>query len=1169
MVDDTQDQLAREDTIRARAGAVQRELFGRADVRRASVALAVLAVLKSAGLIGLMSVLAHVLARFAEHQSVDAGLMMVIAAASVVAQAIAAWGTPVVSRRASAAVAQDLRTQVLARRLASGRVNEPLTTDANSSGLDGAQDAGQRPSLPRSEGAEVALATRGLDALDKYFTDYLPALIFTMIVPVFVGVWILSQDWVSALIIALTTPLVPLFMILIGKHTAERVAESAEGLARMAHHLMELARGLPVLVGIRRAHAQRAALEEVSNKYRDTTMGTLRAAFTSSFALELIATISVAIVAVFIGVRLVHGDMTLEAGLLSLMLAPECFAALRNVGSAFHASEDGAEAFARATELAHAPIAQPFASLESNPNATNKAEPSGVVVRAKNLRVRYAQRDSDAVGPLSFELSDGESLALWGASGSGKSTLLHVIAGVIRADSETELSGTLQLGSARALFAGQSPRFSRETVGEELNFYAQKSLTPEAARTALLRSALTVDLSQAIGALSPGEQRRLAIARLLVVEHEDQQTPLYLLDEPTAHLDPRSAQEIRALISELAETGSVIAATHDPALAASLGQRLNVSTGENSGSTEYIAEINAAAPKTETLTVTAENAKPTPTATMASETINSAARFPWRSLFSRRFVMGSFYGTLAVLAAAALSAVSGWLIVYASQQPPIMYLLVAIVGVRFFGLSRSALKYLERLTIHEDILRWSTNLRLRLWDSLAGNIVNWKRLTHSGAAAERLIGDVDELRDVLPRAVTPIGSAVIAGLAMLITVGVLTPSALPAVVGFVLAGFLLLPVIVYRAERNASAEVTGFRTRLMGRYAAIQGAAAELAANGLAQPAVDYVAGDPESDRRHQRTAAFADGLSQAGVVVITGLAAVATALLCVTGAVDPRLAALSTLVVLALNEPLSQAVSAIRHWPTLQAIWSKTAPLLEDTQRTVVEPEHAEERPRVEAMAVNRLSARYPGMETSVFAPVSATLGTGQWWTVTGPSGSGKSTLIAVLLGFLKYDGGGYRLYADGTWREPYEGDAAALASLAWCPQEAHVFDSTIAGNLALSRSKDEALSEAEMTDVLQRVGLGPWLESLPHHLQTRTGAQGSQLSGGQRQRLAVARAILARSSVVILDEPTAHLGQDEGHQMIAQLRAAGNEHLWVMVTHDASLAHQGDVRSELVAAR
>ncbi len=165
----------------------------------------------------------------------------------------------------------------------------------------------------------------GLDALDDYYTQYLPAIVNCATVPLLIGARILFADWVSAVVIVLTVPLVPLFMVLIGRHTEDTVREAQSTLRKLSGHILELAKGLPVLVGLGRATEQRAALEDISEQYRTRTMGTLRTAFLSALALELIATISVAVVAVFIGVRLVHGDMALEAGLLALILAPDCY----------------------------------------------------------------------------------------------------------------------------------------------------------------------------------------------------------------------------------------------------------------------------------------------------------------------------------------------------------------------------------------------------------------------------------------------------------------------------------------------------------------------------------------------------------------------------------------------------------------------------------------------------------------------------------------------------------------------------------------------------------------------------------------------------------------------------------------------------------------------------
>ena len=257
--------------------------------------------------------------------------------AGVVLRSLTVWAQAVASRRAALGVKEELRSQLLERAL-----------------RNGTRSAGP------SDGGLAILATRGLDALDNYYTQFLPALVNCAAIPLLLGARILYADWISAAVIVLTVPLVPLFMVLIGRYTEDRVREAQSALARLSGHMLELAKGLPVLVGLGRATAQRKALEDLSEEYRHRTMGTLRTAFLSALALELIATISVAVVAVFIGVRLVHGDMALEAGLLALILAPDCYLPLRELGTAHHASDEGRAALAETTAVLEAPEAAPL-----------------------------------------------------------------------------------------------------------------------------------------------------------------------------------------------------------------------------------------------------------------------------------------------------------------------------------------------------------------------------------------------------------------------------------------------------------------------------------------------------------------------------------------------------------------------------------------------------------------------------------------------------------------------------------------------------------------------------------------------------------------------------------------------------------------------------------------
>ncbi|NUP75606.1 MAG: ABC transporter, partial [Sinomonas sp.] len=297
--------------------------------RVALAVLAVLAVAKAAALVLLAQGIAAGLAGLfaADHGVVEWRGAAATAAVGVVLRAAAEWGTLRAGRWAAVGVREELRGRLVGAALARG-------------GRGSADDGDAR--VAESAAGTAVLAVRGLDALDSFYTAYVPALVQCAAVPLIVGARILGADWVSALILALTLPLVPVFMILIGKHTEERVAAAQQALVRLGAHLVELAQGLPVLVGLGRAAEQRKALRALSEDFSARTMATLRVAFLSSLALELLSTISVAVVAVFIGVRLVHGEMPLEAGILALVLAPECFQPLRDLGTAHHASQDGA-----------------------------------------------------------------------------------------------------------------------------------------------------------------------------------------------------------------------------------------------------------------------------------------------------------------------------------------------------------------------------------------------------------------------------------------------------------------------------------------------------------------------------------------------------------------------------------------------------------------------------------------------------------------------------------------------------------------------------------------------------------------------------------------------------------------------------------------------------------
>lgn len=1100
-----------------------------------------LAALKAVGLVLSLGALAHALAQWAGGSALDATKLLVQGGAGAVLLAAAVWGQSILSRRAALGAKEELRAKLVAHRL-----------DPRNAGQGGAV------------GAEGMLASRGLDGLDNYFAAYLPALVSCAVLPLILGLQILVSDWVSALIVVLTVPLVPVFMILIGFHTQERVEQAAAGLDRLSNHLLELARGLPVLVGLRRAAVQRRALADVCEAYRKSTMATLRTAFLSSMALELISTISVAVVAVFIGVRLVSGSMGLEVGLLALMLAPECFRPLRDLGAAHHGSEDGVEALRRVTEILDAGTSDAVTSSrpDADPALGPIHSPGAVeaVVLARNFGATYPGRTEPAISGFTAELPAGAALLLATPSGTGKSTILAALAGILPAGTRTD--GELLVRHPEAVvYVSQHPIFTEDTVGAEVALYAggPTSLTVEPALIeAVLDRVNAAHLAdRTVANCSPGELRRVAVARALARIAVDPSVELALLDEPTAHLDPHSAGAVRNELARLRGNVAVVAATHDPLLGEMLGAELYELGSPAPDSIPQPAVDVPGAGAAESKTTTG------PPAAAVQEV--PGARFNWRQLpllplRSPRFAAGVFVSALATLSAAALSGISGWLIVWAAAQPPILYLLTLIVGVRAFGIGRSVLRYSERLLTHDAVFRWAADLRLKLWDSLGSSIVHWGKLTRSGGALGTLVADVDELRDAVPRVVVPIPAALISYGAVLLTVFLLVPEAagIALLLGFV--ALVLLPVLVLGAQRRASAAAAIHRIWLAERATTLFAAAHQLAANGVGKVQAATFTKADSAVAKPLRRLAWADGLGQGAISLLTTFAAMAAAATAIGAGVDPRAAAVAALLMLALAEPLGQYIEAVSALPALGALMNKTLPLL-DAPRTVqvaVERDADTAVDAVESLAVADITARYPGVSHPVFSGVSGGVRRGEWWSVSGPSGSGKSTLLALLLGFLKPETGSYTL--NGTLAT-----GAALGQIAWCPQDAYLFNSTLRANLALARPAATPPTDVELSEALHTVGLGPWLAQLPLGLDTPVGPGGHHLSGGQRTRVSVARTLVAGAGVVLLDEPTAHLGQDEAVELIEDLRASLSGAAVVLVTHERDLAERADTHLRL----
>ena len=1101
------------------------------------VALGVLAALRALGLVLAAEAVARGIAGLAA-DSLSTGsvrAILIFGLGGALLRAAAEWGTEVAARRAATAVKQELR----------GRLWRRMS----------------RSSDPR--GGTAVLATEGMDDLDEYYVQSVPAVIAALVVPPLLLVRILAADWVSALVIVLTIPLVPLFMVLIGRHTGQRTDAALRALARLSDHLAELARGLPVLVGLGRVEEQTDSLAGIQRVYGRRTRETLRWAFLSALALELIATLSVAVVAVFLGLRLLNGTMDLQPALLALLLAPECFAVLRRVGVAFHASRDGLSALRRAREHLDAPLgADPRGDDDAVPRVSAPgADPRGhddATICVSALEVRYAGRRAAAITGLDAELSG--VVAVTGPSGAGKSTFLSALVGALPDDAAVQGRIT---GIAPDLvgWSPQSPTMFAATPSEELTLYGAD---PAAALA-------EVGLSRVAGAaaaeLSPGELRRLSVARALA--RVDAGARLLVLDEPTAHLDQHAAELVRAAIVRRADRATVVLASHESTTLDLATSTVRISGPAGGADGDRVARRAAEVDHRDDPAHPGPGPGPGPdrpdgevapggrvddeaaAADGADEPrpdgAADAGGLRLGELMSAHAGLWTGAIGLSVLATSlglALTALSGWLIVRSSVEEYIMYLLVAIVGVRAFGIGRSVATYAEQLLTHHAAFRTIDDLRLRLWRAIAARGAGSRRLLDGGAPLDYLVTRADELREQLPRVVTPLASGVAVLLGATLTTWLVAPT-LTALVGVGLVTTLLVGAgLAATVERGGDVARIAGRSRLVRGSASLSAAAADLRGNGVAAEAVarldDINAGQATDERRATRGA----GLGTAAVTA--GTAAVAVLVAVSDPGVGAERASVIALLCLALGEPLAAWVAAAHRVPSVRSLLRGFGSVL----GPFPQPTWGDGAPGgpVESVALEQVSIRYPNTERPAVDGVDALARTGRWLLVDGPSGAGKSTLLSAVMGALPVHRGTIRAdscpiteFTERAWR----------SRVAWCPQDAYVFDSTLRGNLLLSRPSAQAPDEATMRGALERVGLAPLLDSLPDGLDTRVGAGGRALSGGERQRLAVARALLTRADVLLLDEPTAHLDAPTADAMMGDLRTAAHDKVVILVSH------------------
>jgi len=1029
------------------------------------------------------------------------GPWVVAVLALVGARALVAWGSDVLASRAAALVADHLRSTIVTavlRRRATGR--------------------------PAPSSGELSvLTTRGVTAAEPYLTRYLPAAVLAGILPLLTLVAIATQDLWSTVIVALTLPLVPVFGALVGLATRDRAQEQWAAMTALSGHFLDVMRGLPTLVAFRRARAQSARIAQITDRYRRASQATLRLAFASSAVLELVATLSVALVAVVIGVRLADGDVGLRTALFVLLLAPEAYWPLRRVGAEFHAAAEGVATFEAVGNL--------LEGTSYDGDAAGPGPDTDLVLTG--LSVTYPGRTRAALAPLDAVIPAQGVTVVVGPSGCGKSTLLSAIAGLVPASAGLVSVGALEATGRswqeQIAWLPQRPVFLSGTVADNLRLARPEASEEElweclasvalAERVRDLPGGLAAAVSEDAECLSAGERARLALARVVLAGR-----PWVLLDEPTAHLDELTEQVIADTILDLGRSGAVVVVAHRPAIVALGDQVLELApaplpapdvTGRQPGGSR------AARP-------TSQEEEPTPEGRRHSL---------WSSI-----VLGS----LASASGVALTATAGWLIVQASTHPPVLTLLVAVVGVRLFGLARPVLRYAERLRSHDTALRLLAERRVQVYDAVVP-LTPGRLGRRRGDVLASIVDDVDGVVDRALRVRLPIASHVGVVVLAATVAGLLLPAAGLVVVATALigsgGGFVLARLGAGRRERAA----VELRADLSDAVVEVIQVAPELVMWQAESRAVRTVVAAGQRMTRAGLMASAWLGAARALVLVSSGLGVVAIAWLATPAVSDGRLsgpfAALLVLIPLALAEPATPVVDAGALSARTEAASARLlklehgCPAVRDT--VGVAP------PSSSALQVHGVTAGWDRSRPCL-EDLSLQLGLGARVAVVGPSGSGKSTLAALMLRFLDPVRGAITM---GTTPLTSLSLDDVRARVGLVDDDPHVFASTVVENVRLARP---AATDADVAQALRRARLGDWLDALPDGLHTWLGDGHAQVSGGERARLAIARSLLAEQPVLVLDEPTAHLDHATAVELAHELLDTTDARSVLWITHE-----------------
>ena len=1014
-------------------------------------------------------------------------------------------------------------------------------------------------------GDVIHMLTDGLEQVDAYVARYIPQILYAIMIPLIMGIAIVDTLPIIGIILIITVPLIPFFMILIGKQADRLNKEQWERMSFLSGHFLDVLQGITTLKLFGRAKDQIKVIGRLSEEFKDSTLRVLRVAFLSALVLELVSTISTALIAVYLGLTLLDGEISFFSAFFILLLAPEFYTPFRQLGTAFHTGMAGKTSILKYEEFMNR---QPSLPIGGQSQLKGKVQ----AIEIKDLTFTYADSEN-GVQHISLEAKRNSPIMLVGESGAGKSTIAHIIGGFLTAPKGSVTIDGLDLCDIdiewwrqQITYVSQHPHIMKGTLRDVLSFGMNVSDEEiiEACKEVQLLDVINRQqdgLDTVIGegglGLSGGERQRVALVRAFLRKGQ-----VLILDEVTAHLDVKTEAIISSAIKRLMDNKIVIIIGHrlqtmhwastlyvlkhgriiqqgsyakllavdgyfKDLVTSGLGEFSSTIEEqlktEKSFSLEHREEIdNLIRVDNQDAYVLGKDTIQTPEVSTSKLGIQG-----WKLLFTVlspakwSLVLALIFTFLTVFMNVGLLTVSAWLLASAALQPGLTYLSLAIVGVRFFGVSRAVCRYFERYTSHRMAFQGLYGLRIWFYAHLEPLAPAILKRFGAGDMLGRIMGDIEVLQFFYLRTLIPPAAAI--ALTILVAYGVSTIDnslVAPIVLAALVLG-LALPLGVYAHNKQSLTAIGPQQGEYKSLLSDTMDSLEDVISYGNEQLVYDRIqhmmstidANKGIIERGMNLGNTLFLGGVQITVVIVAILAANA-----LTGAWASVMVAVAAIGTQAWFEALQPMIAAVHHGAESKVATSRLIALAHEPI-PVVEPNAPKPFNANREITFTDVSFGYDP-HRRIYEHLRLDIKQGQSIAIVGASGSGKTTLFNMLERLYDYSGSIYvgdvelKDISIDTWRN-------ALGTIT---QDTYIFHASFEDNIRLARPD---ASETDLEYAIDRASLRSVVERLPDGIHTIVGSGGHGLSGGERQRVALARLFLRKPQVVLLDEPLEGLDQ------------------------------------------